>query len=49
MQLNVHLSENVLTTFMGRELNEPMVTQASFPIGRGGLGLDIDSKNYCRH
>ena len=39
--------ERILPTLFGRQLDDLMLTQAAFPISHGGLGLNVDSKEYC--
>ena len=38
--------EQFLSCLLNRQLSDRIITQASLPIGYGGLGLDIYSKNY---
>ena len=39
--------ETYLETLVGIQLDERMNLQVSIPVGKGGLGINISSENYC--
>ena len=39
--------EQFMSVLFGKVLTEKMVLQASLPIGKGGLGLNVNSEQYC--
>ena len=40
--------EEFLSTILGRQLDEKMINQSTLPIGKGGLGLNINANEYAQ-
>ena len=46
-QIYDEVLEKFLSAILGKDLNEKIIEQASFPIGRSGLGINVYSTEYC--